>query len=95
MAGDVGLIGRTLRDVVIEPQRAAAVPCFEDVKEAAMRAGALGCSLSGSGPSIFALCEERAAVNLASAMEVACRALGIDCQAWVSPLDTAGARLET
>ena len=60
-----------------------------------MRAGALGCSLSGSGPSIFALCEERAAVNLASAMEVACRALGIDCQAWVSPLDTAGARLET
>ena len=95
MAGDVDLIGRTLRDVVIEPQRAAAVPCFEDVKAAAMRAGALGCSLSGSGPSIFALCEERRAVNLASAMEQACRALGIECQSWVSPLDAAGARLET
>ena len=95
MAGDVGLIGRTLRDVVIEPQRAAAVPCFEDVKAAAMRAGALGCSLSGSGPSIFALCEERRAVNLASAMEQACRALGIECQSWVSPLDAAGARLAT
>jgi homoserine kinase len=94
-AGDVGLIGRTLRDVVIEPQRAAAVPCFEDVKAAAMRAGALGCSLSGSGPSIFALCEERSAHNLASAMEQACRALGIDCQSWVSPLDAQGARLET
>lgn len=94
-AGDVGLIGRTLRDVVIEPQRAAAVPCFEDVKEAALRAGALGCSLSGSGPSIFALCEERMAVNLASAMEQACRALGIDCQSWVSPLDAEGARLES
>ena len=94
MAGDVDLIGRTLRDVVIEPQRAAAVPCFEDVKAAAMRAGALGCSLSGSGPSIFALCEERLAANLASAMEQACRAIGIDCQSWESPLDAAGARLE-
>ena len=95
MAGDVELIGRTLRDVVIEPQRAAAVPCFESVKKAAMRAGALGCSLSGSGPSIFALCAEREAPNLASAMEQACRGLGIDCQSWVSPLDAAGSRLET
>lgn len=95
MAGDVELIGRTLRDVVIEPQRAAAVPCFESVKEAAVRGGALGCSLSGSGPSIFALCEERRALNLASAMEQACLALGIACQSWVSPLDAEGARLET
>ena len=95
MGGNVELIGRTLRDVVIEPQRAAAVPCFEDVKATALRAGALGCSLSGSGPSIFALCEERTAANLASAMEQACRALGIDCQSWVSPLDAEGARLET
>ena len=95
MAGDVDLIGRTLRDVVIEPQRAAAVPCFDAVKAAAMRTGALGCSLSGSGPSIFAFCEERRALNLASAMEQACRALGIECQSWVSPLDAEGARLET
>ena len=94
MAGDTGLIGRTLRDVVIEPQRAAAVPCFDAVKSAALRAGALGCSLSGSGPSIFALCEQRNARNLASAMEQACRTLGIDCQSWVSPMDAAGARLE-
>ncbi len=93
-AGDVALIGRTLRDVIIEPQRAAAVPCFEDVKAAAMRAGALGCSLSGSGPSIFALCEDRLATNMASAMEQACRGLGIACQSWVSPLDAAGARLD-
>ncbi len=94
MTGDVELIGRTLRDVVIEPQRAAAVPCFESVKKAAMRAGALGCSLSGSGPSIFALCVERDALHLASAMEQACRGFGIECQSWVSPLDAAGARLE-
>ena len=95
MSGDIDLVGRTLRDVVIEPQRARAVACFEDVKEAAMSAGALGCSLSGSGPSIFALCEERLSANLASAMERACRALGIECQSWVSSLDAAGARLES
>jgi len=93
-ASDIELIGRTLRDVVIEPQRAAAVPCFAAVKEVALRNGALGCSLSGSGPSIFALCETRMAQNLASAMEQSCRTHGIACQSWVSSMDAAGAHLE-
>jgi len=92
---DVDLIGKTLKDVIIEPQRAAAVPCFAAVKEAAERSGALGASLSGSGPSIFALCEHHLAQNIATAMEQACRALGIDCQAFISPLDAPGAHLET
>jgi homoserine kinase len=93
-AGDIELIGRSLRDVIIEPQRAAAVSCFEEVKDAAMRSGALGCSLSGSGPSIFALCETRSAQNIASTMEQACRSHGIACQSWVSTMDVAGARIE-
>lgn len=93
-SGDTTLIGRSLRDVVIEPQRSAAVPCFDAVKEAAGRAGALGCSLSGSGPSIFALCEDRKAQNIASTMEQACRSLGIECQSWVSSMHADGARLE-
>lgn len=93
-SGDIDLLGRSLRDVVIEPQRSAAVTCFDAVKEAAVRAGALGCSLSGSGPSMFALCEDRAARNIASAMEQACRALGIDCQSWVSSMNADGAHLE-
>ena len=94
-ASDLELIRKTLRDVIIEPQRSAAVPCFDAVKEAAERGGALGCSLSGSGPSIFALCENSLGGNLATAMEQACRALGIECQSWVSPLDAPGAHLET
>ncbi|MBT8088166.1 MAG: homoserine kinase [Gammaproteobacteria bacterium] len=94
-ASDIELIRRTLRDVVIEPQRSGAVPCFEQVTDAAMRAGALGCSLSGSGPSIFALCRNAAAHNIAMAMEQACRAQGIGCQSWVSPMDADGARIET
>jgi len=93
-AGNIELIGRTLKDVVIEPQRAGNVSCFAAVKAAAEQAGALGVSLSGSGPSIFALCRESHAVNLATAMEQACRAEGIDCQSWVSAMDAPGARIQ-
>ena len=49
------LIGRALNDVIIEPQRAQLIPNFYKVKEAALEAGVLGCSISGAGPSIFAL----------------------------------------
>lgn len=52
---DIALIGRSLQDIVIEPQRAALIPHFYAVKEAALQAGALGCSISGAGPSVFAL----------------------------------------
>ncbi len=52
---DIDLIGRSLQDVIIEPQRAKLIPHFYEVKEAVLEAGALGCSISGAGPSIFAL----------------------------------------
>ena len=52
---DFELISRALQDHLIEPQRAVLIPHFYAVKEAALRAGALGCSITGSGPSIFAL----------------------------------------
>lgn len=93
-ASDIPLIRKTLRDVIIEPQRSAAVPCFDAVKAAAEKGGALGCSLSGSGPSIFALCVSGDARNIASAMEQACRSKGIGCQSWVSPMTAPGARVE-
>lgn len=54
---DFDLIRRSLEDVVIEPQCARLIPHFYEVKEAALSAGALGCSISGAGPSIFALCD--------------------------------------
>lgn len=94
-ANDIDLIRKTLRDLVIEPQRCSAVPCFGAVQEAAMRSGALGSSLSGSGPSLFALCEESDARNIASAMEDACRGQGIACQSWISPMTAPGAHIET
>lgn len=91
--GDHGLIRASLHDVLIEPQRADRVPPFEAIKAAALSAGALGCSLSGSGPSLFALAEDSHAPDVASAMETACRDAGIACESWVSPMDAPGARL--
>jgi homoserine kinase len=94
-SNDIALIGKTLRDVIIEPQRAAAVSCFDAVKKAAEEGGALGVSLSGSGPCIFALCESDVAENLAASMMQACRGEGIECQSWLSPMNAPGAYVES
>lgn len=93
-SGDIDMIGRTLKDVIIEPQRASVVPCFDAVKEAADRSGALGFSLSGSGPSMFALCRDNDAQNIAMAMQQASRSLGIECQSYVSSMSAPGAYIE-
>ena len=57
--GDWEIIGRAVEDRVAEPLRSPGVPGFALVKEAALNAGAVACSLSGSGPSLFALCRSR------------------------------------
>tara|TARA_B100000767_G_scaffold275206_1_gene311015 strand:+ start:9593 stop:10522 length:930 start_codon:yes stop_codon:yes gene_type:complete len=50
------LISRSLHDEIIEPNRSVLIPKFNQVKMSAIDAGALGAGISGSGPSIFALC---------------------------------------
>lgn len=91
--GDHELIRRSLHDVIIEPQRAQRVPPFAAVKAAAMRQGALGCSLSGSGPSVFALAPDALARAVAGEMEAACRGAGFACETFVSAMDAPGACL--
>jgi len=91
---DIELVRTSLKDIVIEPQRADSVSCFTEVRDAVMRSGALGCSLSGSGPSIFALAESRHVKNLAVVMEQACRGMGIECQSWISSMNAPGAHIE-
>ncbi|RNC85329.1 MAG: homoserine kinase [Balneola sp.] len=62
---DFDLIGRSLQDVIAEPIRSMLIPLFNDAKSMALESGALGCSISGSGPSIFALCnDEETAQNI-------------------------------
>jgi homoserine kinase len=67
---DYELIGRAITDHVAEPYRAGLIPCFSEVKLAALSHGALGCSISGSGPSVFALCKgQKTAESIAKAMQ--------------------------
>ncbi len=90
---DIGLIGRSLRDDVIEPQRAALIPGFYDVKQAALDVeGVLGCSISGAGPSVFALCTNNlAAEHAGAAMQRAFAERHIPSDAYVSLINQEGA----
>lgn len=89
---DFGLIGRSLNDVVIEPQRARLIPHFYEVKEAALSAGALGCSISGAGPSIFALSvNSLIAEEIGIAMKRIFDNAGIGNDLFVSPINQEGA----
>jgi homoserine kinase len=92
---DFPLIGRALVDAIAEPRRASLVPGLAAIKQAAMEAGALGCGLSGSGPSLFALCPNRAAADrAAAAMTSAVRTyIGPRVQSYVSPIAIDGARV--
>ncbi|HEY7751037.1 MAG TPA: homoserine kinase, partial [Ignavibacteriaceae bacterium] len=66
---DYKVISRSVQDFVAEPKRAACIPLFYEVKEAALNAGAVGCSISGSGPSIFAFTKSKSiAQNVAVEM---------------------------
>ncbi len=86
-AGDFELIRRGLADVLIEPRRSALIPGFAAVKQAALDAGALGASISGAGPSVFAWCADDAIAKVcARAMRDAFAGAGLDSDAWVSPV---------
>jgi homoserine kinase len=93
--GDFAQIARSLEDTIAEPRRAPLVPGLAAIKRAALDAGALGCSLSGSGPSLFALCRSAAdAEQVASAMTAAVRAeIGGEPQTYVSSIAPQGARV--
>ena len=92
---DFALISRSLEDTIAEPRRAPLVPGLAEIKRAAVDAGALGCSLSGSGPSLFALCAGAAiASHVAEAMAAAVRThIGGDPQTYISPVAQQGARV--
>lgn len=89
--GDLRLIRASLQDVVIEPQRKVLIPGFDNAKEAAMSEGALGCSISGAGPTVFAWSEEPQADAVRRALIQAFQREGLDSDWWVSPIDEAGA----
>lgn len=90
---DLQLIRASLEDVIVEPQRKVLIPGFQAVKDGAMAQGALGCSISGAGPTVFAWCEESQAQRVRDAMVSGFTAHGLECDAWVSTLEPIGARV--
>jgi homoserine kinase len=90
---DIALIRESLLDVVIEPQRQVLIPGFAAVKQAALDQGALGASISGAGPTVFAWAEHGDAENVRAAMVAAFAANGLATDSWVSKIDREGARV--
>jgi homoserine kinase len=92
---DIDLIRQSFNDFLIEPQRAPLIPGFAEVKAAALEQGALGASISGSGPTVFALVtSEGAAAQVRDAMEHVFRAHSLaDVDSWISPISRQGARI--
>jgi homoserine kinase len=92
---DFDLLSRSLEDTIAEPRRAPLVPGLARIKRAAADAGALGSSLSGSGPSLFALCRgDETAARVADAMTAAVKTyIGGDPQVYISRISGQGARV--
>ena len=96
VTGDVRLMGRALDDRLAEPARTPLLPGFAAAKAAALRAGALGCSISGSGPTAFALAEDRAtAERIAGAMAAAYAGHGLASDTRIGQPDLHGLRVST
>jgi homoserine kinase len=93
-SGDLDLIRAGLEDILVEPQRAHLLPPLEAVKKAALAAGALGCSFSGSGPSVFAWVLESDADRVEDAMSWAFVEAGLAARAYRAPVDSQGVRVE-
>jgi len=92
---DFDLLARALEDSVAEPKRAPLIPGLANIKKAAIEAGALGSSISGSGPSIFALCRGRTTADrVAAAMTAAvAKEIGGESQVYVSSISSRGAHV--
>ncbi|OUR91806.1 homoserine kinase [Flavobacteriales bacterium 34_180_T64] len=91
---DYNLIQSSLKDIIIEPFRSKLIPQFENVKLAALNSGALGCGISGSGPSIFALSKGKdMALKVENAMELVYRNTEVAFNTYVSKINLEGIRI--
>ena len=92
-SGDLGLLSRSLKDPVVTPARIGLIPGGQRALDAALNAGALGASISGAGPSLFALCRSaRSAASTALAMKTAIEATGTAASTHISTANCPGAR---
>jgi homoserine kinase len=90
---DLDMVRESFEDVVIEPQRAALIPGFTAVRRAAISAGALGCSISGAGPTVFAWSLETHVMAVREAMVVEFSHNGLQADHWISAIEPLGAHV--
>ena len=92
---DFNFIRQGLEDLIVEPARAHLIPGFNEVKSAALHAGVLGCSISGAGPSVFALTPDLKIAETAKAkmIDAFLKYGNLNARAWVSPISTKGASI--
>ena len=91
LMSDFRLIGASLHDAIAEPERAFLIPGFEQVRGAALQAGALGAGISGSGPSVFALSrDQETAARAGTEMKMIFGGLKINCSVFVSTVNKKG-----
>lgn len=91
---DYGLISRSIHDVIAEPRRQKLIPDFYKAKRSALSSGALGFSISGAGPSVFALCEgEEIAVKVGEAVSKTFSNINLENQVYVSRINREGVKM--
>ena len=91
---DNNLIGRSMQDVIIEPTRAVLIPHFYELKEIALQNNALGFSISGSGPTVFAVSEdENTAHQITQKLQNFLSQKGIQSDNFVSNINKEGAKI--
>ncbi|MGK0414380.1 MAG: homoserine kinase [Polaribacter sp.] len=88
------LISNSLVDIIVEPYRKKLIPFFDTVKSSAINAGALGAGISGSGPTIFALCKgDEIASEVYKAIEESYKNTGIDFEMFISKINPNGIKI--
>ena len=88
------LISNSLKDVIVEPHRKKLIPFFDEVKSAAIKAGDLGAGISGSGPTIFALCKgDEITEQVYNAIEKSYRNKNIDFEMYTSKVNKEGIKI--
>ena len=91
---DYPLMQRSLHDVIIEPHRSKLIPHYNEIKQQTLNAGALGTNISGSGPSIFSLCEGIENANkVRDVMRNIYSNTGIEFDVHVSKINTQGVKI--
>ena len=85
---DIAMFSISLNDFAIEPTRKLLIPGFDEMKQQALQNNALTFGISGSGPSVFAIAQNKKdALNINSCLQEICHDSGIQTQSYVEPLN--------